>query len=162
MGVSLSAQLSSLGTSLLLGFCAGMLYDALRALRLRRRRSRTWGSFLDIVYCLTLALFFLSFTLRLGDGELRLYILLFAFCGGGVYFLIFSSLLQSFWRFLADTFFSLLRILRLPIQRLFFFYGKLTKLCKRLFLFWRAGFIIKISEPAGARRRRHRGRKAKT
>lgn len=135
MGTSLSAQSSSFLLSLLLGLCAAFLYDGLRAMRSLRRRSRFWEALLDGVFCIALAALYLAFSFRIGGGELRLYMLFSSCAGFTFYFLIFSPLLQELLRFLAGTFFACGHLLRLPFQYLKIFYGKLTKLCKRLFLF---------------------------
>lgn len=146
MGTSLSEQASSLLYAVLLGVAAALLYDLLRALRLHRRRSRALTGVLDAVYCAVLALLAFAFSLRIGGGELRLYMLLAALCGAAVWFALIAPLLRPLWTFWAETFFALLRLLRLPFYALKSFYGKLTKLCKRLFLFSRNCFIIKAYE----------------
>lgn len=150
MGVSLSAQLSALSASALLGLCGALLYDLLRALRLHRRRSHALTGLLDALYCLMLIVLLFAFSLRFG-GELRLYMIFAALLSGALYFLLLAPLIRPLWSFWAETFFALLRLLRQPFRWLKNFYGKLNKLCKRLFLFSRSSLIMNISEPAARR-----------
>ena len=72
MGVSLPAQVSSLLYSLLLGIAAALLYDLLRAVRMRRKRLRLLSEALDVLYCVFLAALCFFFSLRIGRGELRI------------------------------------------------------------------------------------------
>jgi len=65
MGVQISAQMVLLAQSVLLGLAAGLLYDLLRALRLRLPRL-TW--MLDSLYCLALAVGAFLFLLRCSGG----------------------------------------------------------------------------------------------
>ena len=76
MGIEIGAQLDALWRALFLGAAFALLYDGLRALRLRRRTRRALTDLLDALYCLFLAAALLAFTLRIGQGELRLYMLL--------------------------------------------------------------------------------------
>ena len=159
MGVSLSEQATALACALALGGAAALLYDLLRAIRFRRRRSRLLTDALDALYCLALAVLFFAFALRIGGGELRLYMLFAAFLGAALYFALLARLFRPLWDFWAGTFFALLRLLRLPLDALKIFYGKLTKLCKRLFLFLRNCFIIKAYRRSVRRIDRRSGRK---
>lgn len=136
MGVSLPAQVSSLLYSLLLGIAAALLYDLLRAVRMRRKRLRLLSEALDVLYCVSLAALCFFFALRIGGGELRIYMLLGALLGAVFYFALLADLFRPLWDFWAETLFALLHLLRLPFRFLKTFYGKLTKLCKRLFLFF--------------------------
>ena len=72
MGIEIGAQLDALWRALFLGAAFALLYDGLRALRLRRRTRRALTDLLDALYCLFLAAALLAFTLRIGQGELRL------------------------------------------------------------------------------------------
>ena len=72
----ISDQLVSFLRAALLGLMAGVVYDLLRAVRLRRRRSRALTHILDAVYVLSALLVLFLFTLRQGQGELRLDMLL--------------------------------------------------------------------------------------
>ena len=159
MGVSLSAQGISLLYSLLLGIAAALFYDLLRAIRMRRRRLRLLTEVLDAAYCVVLAALCFFFALRIGGGDLRIYMLFGALLGAVVYFALLAPLFRPLWDFWAETLFALLRLLRLPFCCLKSFYGKLTKLCKRLFLFCENCFIIKSYERSALRARRGNGQK---
>ena len=151
MGVSLSAQIISLLYALALGTAAALLYDLLRAIRMHRRRSRALTNALDTLYCLLLAALCFAFALHIGGGELRLYMLFAAIGGTALYFLLFSRFLRPLWDFWAETLFALLRLLRLPIHGAKTLCDKLTKLCKRLFLFFQNCFIIALYRQSARR-----------
>ena len=72
MGTVISEQLRALAASVLLGMALALLYDLLRAVRLRRRRSQKLTGAMDALYCVALTLSALVFALRIGGGELRL------------------------------------------------------------------------------------------
>ena len=81
MGIEIGAQLDALWRALFLGAAFALLYDGLRALRLRRRTRRALTDLLDALYCLFLAAALLAFTLCIGQGELRLDMLAFIALG---------------------------------------------------------------------------------
>ena len=56
MGVVVSAQLAGYLTAAVLGLAAGAVYDLLRVVRLRRRRSRRLTHALDCLFVAALAL----------------------------------------------------------------------------------------------------------
>ena len=70
-----SQQLSAYLTAAALGAASAMCYDLLRTVRLRRRRNRRLTGALDAVYIAGQGLLLLWFALRIGQGELRLYML---------------------------------------------------------------------------------------
>ena len=70
-----SQQLTAYLTAALLGAASAMVYDLLRAVRLRRRRDRRLTGLADGLYITVVGLLLLWFTLRIGEGELRLYML---------------------------------------------------------------------------------------
>jgi len=119
----------------------GLVYDLLRALRLRRER-RGLTTLLDALYCALLALSAIVFALRVGDGELRLYMLLAALAGAFVYARLCAPLLRPVWTFWAETLYELVHLLCMPLQETEKIYGKLAKLCKRYFLFLKNDIII--------------------
>ena len=73
MEIQISQQLSLFGQSVLLGLGSAVLYDLLRAVRLRLPRAT---AVLDAVYCLCVGTALFLFTLRLSAGILRGYVLL--------------------------------------------------------------------------------------
>ena len=142
MGIEIGAQLDALWRALFLGAAFALLYDGLRALRLRRRTRRALTDLLDALYCLFLAAALLAFTLRIGQGELRLYMLAFIALGAYLSFALLSPLLRPLWDFWADCLFAFARLLRAPLLLVKKYYGKLHKFAKKLFLFSRRTLII--------------------
>lgn len=155
--MSLSEQARCFLASLLLGFILSLLYDLLRAVRLRRATKRRFTSALDLLYCAAFALLTFLFALRIGGGELRLYMLCSAFFGAVSYFTLCARLFRPLWAFWAEVLFSFARLAAAPLRWLQKVYGKLAKLCKRYFLFSRNRLIIKSYE----RRARYSLRRAR-
>lgn len=141
--MSLSEQARCFLASLLLGFILSLLYDLLRAVRLRRATKRRFTSALDLLYCAAFALLTFLFALRIGGGELRLYMLCSALLGAVSYFTLCTRLFRPLWAFWAEVLFSFARLAAAPLRWLQKVYGKLAKLCKRYFLFSRNRLIIK-------------------
>ena len=138
MGIEIGAQLDALWRSLFLGAAFALLYDGLRALRLRRRTRRALTDLLDALYCLFLAAALLAFTLRIGQGELRLYMLAFIALGAYLSFALLSPLLRPLWDFWADCLFAFARLLRAPLLLVKKYYGKLqtAQICQKALSFF--------------------------
>lgn len=152
--MSLSEQARCFLASLLLGFILSLLYDLLRAVRLRRATKRRFTSALDLLYCAAFALLTFLFALRIGGGELRLYMLCSALFGAVSYFTLCARLFRPLWAFWAEVLFSFARLAAAPLRWLQKVYGKLAKLCKRYFLFSRNRLIIKSYERCAAQGKR--------
>lgn len=129
-------QLLSFLRAALLGLMAGVVYDLLRAVRLRRRRSRALTHLLDAVYVLSALLVLFLFTLRQGEGELRLYMLLAMSLGFSFYFLVFSGIFRPLWAFWVEILTSLLKVLWKPAEILLCAGKKFQIYIKKLFYFW--------------------------
>lgn len=127
--MSLSEQARCFLASLLLGFILSLLYDLLRAVRLRRATKRRFTSALDLLYCAAFALLTFLFALRIGGGELRLYMLCSALFGAVSYFTLCARLFRPLWAFWAEVLFSFARLAAAPLRWLQKVYGKLAKLC---------------------------------
>lgn len=132
----ISDQLVSFLRAALLGLMAGVVYDLLRAVRLRRRRSRALTHILDAVYVLSALLGLFLFTLRQGQGELRLYMLLAMVLGLSFYFLLLGSIFRPLWAFWVDVLASLLKFLWKPAGFLLCCGKKFQIYIKKLFYFW--------------------------
>ena len=113
--MSLSEQARCFLASLLLGFIHSLLYDLLRAVRRQRATKRRFTSALDLLYCAAFALLTFLFALRIGGGELRLYMLAFIALGAYLSFALLSPLLRPIWDFWADCLFAFARHLRAPL-----------------------------------------------
>ena len=83
-----SHQLLVFGQSILLGFCAGLVYDLLRPFRLRLPRLT---GVLDALYCLLTGVAIFLFLLRGAEGELRGFVVLGALGGAILFFCVFSE-----------------------------------------------------------------------
>lgn len=129
--MSLSEQARCFLASLLLGFILSLLYDLLRAVRLRRATKRRFTSALDLLYCAAFALLTFLFALRIGGGELRLYMLFSVLLGAVSYFTLCARLFRPLWAFWAEVLFSFARLAAAPLRWLQKVYGKLAKLCKK-------------------------------
>ncbi|MBQ1603742.1 MAG: spore cortex biosynthesis protein YabQ [Oscillospiraceae bacterium] len=145
MRIALDAQLRALGASVLLGLGLALVYDLLRAIRLRRHTRHGFTAFWDAVYCLALAVIGFFFSLRVGDGELRIYMLLAALGAAALFFAVCSPVLRPLWDFWAATLSELLGLIRLPLKKIKIFYGKLAKISKRLFLFSKQSAIMTVN-----------------
>ncbi|MBE7007719.1 MAG: hypothetical protein E7422_00995 [Ruminococcaceae bacterium] len=154
MRVAIDEQVRLLSASLLLGMALALLYDLLRALRLRRRTQKGLTAALDALYCAILAVSFFLFALRIGSGELRLYTLVAAALGAALFFGVFSPLLRPLWDFWARVLFELLHLLKLPAITLKNLHRNLHKIAKRVFLFSRRSLIISAYRNDALRARR--------
>jgi len=142
MGTAIGEQARTLAAAVLLGMALALVYDLLRALRVRRRGSRALTAALDALYAAALLLSAAAFALRPGAGELRLYTVAFALCGAWAYAALLSDALRPLWDFWARTLWELLRLARAPLRMLARLKRNLHKTVKRLFLFSRRSFII--------------------
>ena len=93
--MSLSEQARCFLASLLLGFILSLLYDLLRAVRLQRATKRRFTSVLDLLYCAAFALLTFLSALRIGGGELRLYMLAFIALGAYLSFRVLRTAFPS-------------------------------------------------------------------
>lgn len=135
-----SEQLLVFCQSVLLGLCAGVVYDLLRALRLRLPRLT---AALDVAYCLAAATALFLFTLRRAEGQLRLYVLLGLLGGAAVFFCAFSAALRPVWAFWAETLAVFWHLLTVPLVRWGKFSKKLALRGKKLFYFGKKCYTIR-------------------
>ena len=92
MALPVTLQLLQASVSLVTGVLTGLLYDLLRGLR-AVFPSDVWVRLADALICVLAggALFLLGFVV--GEGELRIFMVLLFFAGGGAYFYAFSGVL---------------------------------------------------------------------
>lgn len=109
-----SQQLSAYLTAAALGAASAMCYDLLRTVRLRRRRNRRLTGALDVVYIAVQGLLLLWFALRIGQGELRLYMLTGMALGALLYGLTLPPMLRPLWDFWLDAAVQCCRLLCRP------------------------------------------------
>ena len=125
MGVQIPEQLAQFFLSILLGTVLGLLYDLLRAVRLRGGRGL--GHVLDAAYCLAAAGSVVLFVLS-GDGELRLFELAGSLGGAVLYFCLPGPALRPLWDFWLD-------VLLAPVGLVEHLLGKILEICKKAFSF---------------------------
>ncbi len=129
-----AGQLECLGQALLLGLIGGVVYDLLRAIRLRwRHRWLTHVS--DTLYAVAMGLSVFLFAMGQGQGELRLYMLGGIALGGVVYFAFFSCLIRPLWEFWTDTVAALAGFLWRPAAWTIKFIKKAVCSAKKYFYF---------------------------
>ena len=133
----ISAQLISFARAALLGLVAGTVYDLLRCVRLRQRSSRLLTHLLDGIYVVLALLVLFLFTLKQGEGEMRLYMLLAIVLGLSVYFLALSPVFTPIWRLWVDTAAEVLALFAKPFLAALRCGKKFQIYIKKLFYFWR-------------------------
>lgn len=132
-----TAQLISFARAALLGLVAGTVYDVLRCVRLRRSRSRLLTHLLDALYVVLTLLVLFLFTLKQGEGEMRLYMLLAIVLGLSIYFLALSPVFSPIWRLWVNTVAEVLALFGRPLAAALGFGKKFQIYIKKLFYFWR-------------------------
>lgn len=130
----ISEQLILFLRSALLGAVCGVVFDLLRAVRLRRGGLIT--HLLDVVYVVSVLLALFLFALRQGQGEMRLYMLLAIFLGIVLYFLLFAGFLRPIWSFWGEVLASVLALLWKPLALLLQLKKFFQIYIKKLFYFW--------------------------
>lgn len=95
MGVDPLRQAEALGLAVLLGICAGLLYDLLRPPRWRLRAAAAFA--LDALYCFLCGAALFLFAMSRGDGRLGIGALAAAWTGFLAYHRLLSPLLLPFF-----------------------------------------------------------------
>ena len=172
MEIYIGQQLKDLGAALLLGIALGTVYDLLRPVRLQRRDSKSLTNIVDGLYVLFVLLTIFLFALRIGQGELRLF-MLFGCIGGMVfYFLLFSPLLRPLWDFWTDAAVRFLSLLWKPVALFVSGVKKVEKFTKKYFHFlckyatiksykWEFGHIHASTFGKGGSKRHEKGKAGK-
>ena len=143
MEIGVAEQLTTLAQALLLGLLAGTVYDLLRSVRMRCRRR--WLTHLtDGLYTAALLLAVFLFSLRRGEGELRLYMLLGMAAGSLFYFLCLRTFIRPLWDFWVDASAAFLLFLWRPLVRIGQCVKKVAVLVKKYFYFVKKCVIIKL------------------
>lgn len=134
-------QLRVLLSALGLGWTLGLIYDLLRALRLRCRRSFLADA-LDGLYAAVLFLLVFLFALRVAGGELRLFLLIGLGLGAVAFFLLCSAPLRPLWELWAEAALRLMSALTLPVRFALRQVKNFLRRLKKLFHFLRKCYII--------------------
>ena len=157
MEVDSLGQLIILLRALGLGWALGLLYDLLRALR-RSVKSPWLSSVLDAFYGLLLFFLVFFFALRVGNGELRVYLLAGLAAGGLFFFLLCSAPLRPLWDLWVVALRQFFRLCALPVR---FFLRQMKyflQSLKKLFHFRRKYYIMKNCKRGGRRPEQGRGK----
>ncbi|MBQ3725042.1 MAG: septum formation initiator family protein [Oscillospiraceae bacterium] len=143
-------QAAALAAAAGLGVAGAVLYDLLRSVRLRRRRSRALTHALDGLYTLAAATLTLWLALGLGGGQLRLYMICGAAARALGWWLWPGRLLRPVWDFWAECFAAFFAALGWPFRQLWRGMGALWALFlpfgKKTFSFAAKWFTIKDTE----------------
>ena len=143
MEIGVAEQVRTLAQALLLGLIFGTAYDLLRSVRIRCRRR--WLTHLtDGIYTVGLLLAIFIFSLRRGDGELRLYMLMGMAAGCLFYFLCLRTFVRPLWDFWVDSAVAFLLFLWRPLVQIGQYVKKVAVLLKKHFYFVRKCIIIKL------------------
>lgn len=102
MTVPMQAQFLLGLQSILLGAALGLFYDILRAFRVYFSAGRLTTALYDLVFWLVLLAAFFEFNLVFAMGQSRWYVLAGACGGAGIYFFLFSGLVQGVLRLALD------------------------------------------------------------
>ena len=116
MGISVSGQMIEAALALLIGIAGGFYYDVLRAVR-RSSGNGVVTILLDLMFWLVLGAALFIFGLTLGGGRQRVFVVIFAFLGGWLYFLTLSR--YALW--LCESVLELIRFVLLCIAAPFVF-----------------------------------------
>ena len=141
-----------------LGAAAAMVYDLLRAVRLRRRYRPALTHALDAVYAAAVAVGALWMAVILGGGTLRLYMLTGAAAGALLWWLWPARALRPVWDFWLDAASDTVHLLLRPFKFLWKMWAKAAAACKKFFSFAPGYDILedKAGENTGLQQRRGR------
>lgn len=150
-----SAQLLNLFHAALTGLAAGVFYDLLRAVRLRRRHSLLLTHLSDGLYVLFLGISALYLTLRVGQGELRLYLIFGAVVGALLWFSLLADFFRPLWDWWLDTIRAFGSFLWKPVAFFLHFGQKIWCQAKKGFLFCKKYATMTLSRWRRPRLPRH-------
>lgn len=143
-----ASQLRELLLSMALGATAAFLYDLLRAARLLDRRDKLLTHLLDGLFVAVLAVLALFLGLRLGQGQLRLFMLTGAALGAVVWFSLLSPLLRPVWDIWCAALVAVCILVAKPILFVWKFLKKGWAAIKKGFSFLLAWGKMKCTHPA--------------
>lgn len=122
MILSVASQSAIFLMSVILGACAGFVYDLFRILRKTVRHPDFLTQLEDCIYWVFVSGFIFYFILNKNSGEVRFYIILGTFLGMGIYFLTLSRLIMAVSltvvNFFKQVFMTLFKMITFPIKLL--------------------------------------------
>jgi hypothetical protein len=126
MELPVAKQAAQAALAFILGSGLGLVYDFIKAFRLRLR-SGLGTALLDVVFCTAAALCLFAFGLGPGEGRLRLFMLIFVGLGGAAYAGLLSNTAMEIFSYFAGAAAAFLRPLRAAAVK---FRAKLKKTFK--------------------------------
>lgn len=132
MEVDIAQQLRTLLLSISLGLGGALVYDLLRAVRLRKKKAKALTHLLDGVFVGAVACVLLYLCAIKGGGTLRLYMVLGILFGAVLWFVLPGPYCRELWAFWVDVAVQAVKLLVKPFA-VIFSAGK--KVAKKVFLF---------------------------
>lgn len=126
--VDFSAQFADLMPALGLGFVLGLLYDAVRILRLCLPLGKGFVFITDVLFVLVCSVSAFVLFLAVNDGRIRLYLVIAIVLGAVSYAFTFGELISSFAKRIASAFQKVFHVLLTPFR---FLLGKIRGTGKR-------------------------------
>ena len=126
MKIFIEAQVMALLGAFLLGCCIGFLYDVLRIFRVRCRWRPLTGVFDILFWVFSVPMVFFH-ALTIGDGTVRIYMLLGIVGGVSLYFLLLSRPILFLGYKAADFIGIMFYILAKPLQWIWFILKKIQE-----------------------------------
>ncbi|SBV92249.1 putative spore cortex biosynthesis protein YabQ [uncultured Eubacteriales bacterium] len=141
MEIPVSGQALALLGALALGAGAGLLYDLMRVLR-TRIHWRVLGAALDLLFWLAVTAAIFVYTVTVGGGRVRLFLLGAVLGGAVVYFLLLSHYALQLGYLAADLAGLIWRLLLLPARFLWALCKKIKKFVKNHFHYQKKWYKI--------------------
>lgn len=126
----------------LMGLLAGLYYDLLKTLR-RRIRRRGVTRFLDLLFWMGLALALFIQTMTMGDGEVRIFMLVTNGLGALLYFLVLSGPVLLLLGKCLDIMMKIIQLVLRPVHAIWLKGRSFAKVCKDGFKNWVKYYIIR-------------------
>ena len=143
MRISINEQIYMLCESVLLGCLIALSYDLIRVLRRKLCTRTKLALFIDLLYSLSVVITICIFTLVAGEGELHLYMILFAAMGAALYFLSLSALCLPVLSIIIEILAFMLYVLYIPLQQFMKFMKHIADFVQKHFYFAKNHAILK-------------------
>ena len=138
MELPISMQLQEAAASLLFGAVLGLVYDLMRAVRIKAGGPAV--HILDILYCAFAAMAMFTLGIASGEGRLRVFMAIIAAAGAGLYFISFGRLVFPAACYLVGLISRLIvfclipiKLLSKPLKKCLFFFKNIFQNVKRWF-----------------------------
>ena len=155
----MTEQAIALAGAVALGLVAGVFYDILRITRVRLK---SWivSGILDLAFWLAAVAALFIYSLAMGNGQLRIFMILGVMGGGTLYFLLLSRPMLWMGYRIADFVRLVFHILTRPIVWVWEFCKKIQKIIKNIFHSGARWFKMKVFKKRADKqgRKKHRGK----